>query len=72
MNNKTIVAVIVTRNRLVKLKSAYEKIACQPVNGIVIVDNLSSDGTSQWLDSLDESKLLVYHSNFKWQLRYRC
>jgi len=56
------IAVIVTRNRLDKLKTAYENIACQSVEGIVVVNNLSTDGTTQWLDSLADSRLLIHHS----------
>ena len=59
---RKIVAVIVTRNRIDKLKVAYRKIICQHIEGLVIVNNLSSDETKPWLESLDEPRLVVYHS----------
>lgn len=54
-----IVAVIVTRNRLEKLKKAIDSILRQDVSGVVVVDNQSTDDTVQWLHSLNSDKLTI-------------
>ena len=54
--------VIVTCNRLELLKECVASVEAQtyPVSKVVIVNNASSDGTAQYLDSLDE-KYIVLH-----------
>ena len=51
------VAVIVTYNRVQKLKKAYKAVCKEPLAGIVIVDNASTDGTREWLESIQNPKL---------------
>ncbi|AFJ46553.1 glycosyltransferase [Shimwellia blattae] len=50
-------ALIVTFNRLEKLKKTISETLKQPFNDIVIVNNGSTDGTSAWLDSLTDERL---------------
>ncbi|GGF00891.1 glycosyltransferase family 2 protein [Mycetocola zhadangensis] len=56
----TIAAVIVTFNRLEKLKTVIESIEAQarPVDALIIVDNASTDGTGQYLQGLPSSDRL--------------
>lgn len=66
--NRKICAVIVTYNRLETLKTALAHILAQTVKPetIIIVDNNSSDGTKNYLASLQESpgiKCLLLQSN---------
>jgi GT2 family glycosyltransferase len=61
MNGK-LVAVIVTFNRLDKLKVTLDKSWESSFYRVIVVNNCSTDGTAQWLDSLDEEQLIVIHS----------
>ena len=54
-------AVIVTFNRLEKLKITIEKSLEESFDKIIIVNNNSSDGTKEYLDSLDNDRLIVEH-----------
>ena len=47
------IAVIVTHNRLALLREAVEAVHRQssPVQGIVVINNGSTDGTREWLDA---------------------
>jgi GT2 family glycosyltransferase len=58
---KKVVAVIVTFNRLNKLKRCWGAISGQKIHGAVIVNNHSSDGTKDWLNSLNDSRLKCVH-----------
>ena len=60
--SKTIVAVIVTFNRIEALKLTMEKTFDQPFHKIIVVNNVSTDGTGEWLDSLNENRLIIIHS----------
>lgn len=60
--SKRLVAVIVTFNRLDKLKLALEHTLKNPFYRVVIVNNCSTDGTREWLDSLTEASLVVLHN----------
>ena len=74
---ETIIAVIVTYNRLEKIQKAYMTACKEPLSGIIIVNNASTDGTKEYLDSLVNSKLTIlnctentggaggFHSGFK-------
>lgn len=55
--------VIVTYNRLKLLQECVEKVLHQstPFSRVIIIDNCSSDGTKEWLDSLKEEKILIVH-----------
>lgn len=60
--HKEVAAVIVTFNRLEKLKETLEKTFSEPFTAVVVVNNCSTDGTGAWLDSLAEPKLHIIHS----------
>lgn len=55
----SVAAVVVTHNRLQKLKKSLECIFPQKVSAIVVVDNCSTDGTAEWLTGLDDARLSV-------------
>jgi rhamnopyranosyl-N-acetylglucosaminyl-diphospho-decaprenol beta-1,3/1,4-galactofuranosyltransferase len=59
---KKIAAVIVTFNRLDKLKDTLEKTFSEPFSAVVVVNNCSTDGTGKWLDELGDSRLHIIHS----------
>jgi rhamnopyranosyl-N-acetylglucosaminyl-diphospho-decaprenol beta-1,3/1,4-galactofuranosyltransferase len=57
-----LVAVIVTFNRLDKLKIALEYTLRNPFYRVVVVNNCSTDGTGEWLNSLDQINIVVIHN----------
>ena len=59
MNEESVAAIIVTCNRLAKLKQAVLGILGQHISGMVIVDNLSTDGTADWLKTQQSERLIV-------------
>ncbi|MBY5930380.1 glycosyltransferase [Halomonas sp. DP8Y7-3] len=54
-----LVAVIVSFNRLSHLKRGITAVLSEPVVGVVVVDNGSTDGSREWLRGLDDSRLRV-------------
>jgi len=60
--NGNLVAVIVTYNRLEKLKSTLQHTFRNDFYRIIVVDNCCTDGTGVWLDGLDRADLVVLHS----------
>ncbi len=54
-----LVAVIVTFNRLDKLKDTVARSLDKGFYRVVVVDNCSTDGTSEWLEGLDSPQLVV-------------
>lgn len=52
-------ALIVTFNRLGKLKQCWEETSALSFDNIVIVDNASTDETQSWLHCIDDSRLHV-------------
>lgn len=54
-------AVIVTFNRLAKLKQTIKKSLQEDLEKIIIVNNNSTDGTREYLDSLNEERLIIKH-----------
>lgn len=50
-------AVVVTFNRLAKLKIALARLLAEPLDHIVVVDNASTDGTNAYLRALDDPRL---------------
>ncbi len=60
--NRNTVAVIVTFNRLEKLKDTLARSFNEPFEAVVVVNNCSTDGTGEWLDTLQEPRLHVIHS----------
>lgn len=61
MNGK-LVAVIVTYNRLEKLKSTLKHTFQNNFYRVIVVDNCCTDGTGAWLHELDRDTLVVIHS----------
>src|SRR5690554_1569224 len=62
---QTLVAVVVTHNRLAQLKVTLARLlanAAQDLMAVVVVDNASSDGTTDWLSTQDDPRLLVHCS----------
>jgi len=59
---KNTVAVIVTFNRLEKLKQTLQHTLDQPFYRVVVVNNHSSDGTREWLDAHSDHRLHLIHS----------
>jgi hypothetical protein len=57
-NRETIAAVIVTYNRLEKLKISITKTLAEPLDFILVVNNNSTDGTCQWLNNLNDPRLI--------------
>jgi GT2 family glycosyltransferase len=52
-------ALIVTFNRLAKLKQCWFMTASIGFTHIIIVDNASTDGTGEWLAKLDDPRLIL-------------
>lgn len=63
MKNKTC-AIVVTYNRLALLKECISALKNQtvPVNHIVIINNASNDGTKEYLNTIKNDQILVWHS----------
>lgn len=71
-------AVIVTFNRLDRLKTTVEATLSENPEGVLVVNNASTDGTSEWLTSVDDQRLQIltlsenkggaggFHAGFKW------
>ncbi len=57
-----ITALIVTFNRIEKLKKCWAAVEPLPFHEIVIVDNASTDGTSDWLKNLIDPRIKVISS----------
>lgn len=65
MERNNILAVVVTFNRLNLLKRCYEGLKAQTYKDfdILIVNNGSTDGTREWIDSLPENVLRIHQAN---------
>ena len=57
-----VAAVIVTYNRLDKLKVTVERTLKLPFTDVVVVNNASTDGTKEWLNSLSDVRLRCIHA----------
>lgn len=57
-----IAAVIVTHNRLEKLRLTMERVFAEPLDHILVFDNASSDGTKEWLEQQSDSRLIIQRS----------
>ncbi|MDO6461494.1 glycosyltransferase [Granulosicoccaceae sp. 1_MG-2023] len=57
-----LIDVVVTFNRLEKLKETISRSLKEPFDTIIVVNNASTDGTEEWLSSLDEDKVVVVNS----------
>ena len=60
---RSVAAVIVTYNRLDKLKATVERTLSLPFTHVVVVNNASTDGTAEWLDSLTDARLHRIHES---------
>ena len=59
-----LVAVVVTYNRLEKLRHSLTRLLETPavdLDAVVVVNNASDDGTGAWLDGLQDPRLVVHH-----------
>lgn len=61
-SSTTLAAVIVTHDRLDKLRTTIHRLLAEPVDQVIVVDNASTDGTGAWLDSLEDPRLIVHRS----------
>lgn len=62
-----LVAVVVTYNRLDKLKVTLARLLETPADvlaAVLVVDNASEDGTGDWLAAQDDARLTVHRSPF--------
>ncbi len=61
-------ALIVTFNRLGKLKKTVEETLKLEFTNIVIVNNGSTDGTQAWLSSIVDTRVIVLtpHREYRW------
>ena len=60
----TLVAVVVTHNRLAQLKTTLKRLRDTPAQAlaaVVVVNNASSDGTEAWLSSQTDPRLTCLH-----------
>ena len=57
-----LVAVIVTFNRLEKLKQTLEHTLANAFHRVIVINNASTDGTGEWLDGLGDERLDIVHS----------
>ncbi|WP_279254211.1 glycosyltransferase [Candidatus Seongchinamella marina] len=62
VDERSLAAVIVTFNRLEKLKRTIEHTLINRFDLVVVVNNASTDGTAEWLESLEDERLIVLHS----------
>ncbi|MCC7668663.1 MAG: glycosyltransferase family 2 protein [Leuconostoc pseudomesenteroides] len=64
MTEKKVAAAIVTYNRLELLKEALAAVLAQTkyLSHVIVINNLSTDGTTEYLDSLDDERVVVYHA----------
>jgi len=54
-----IASVVVTFNRLGQLRSTVERLLAEPVEHVLVIDNLSTDGTAEWLAGATDPRLVV-------------
>ena len=54
-----LVAVVVTFNRLAQMRKTVARLLAEPLDHLIVVENGSSDGTREWLASLDDPRLDV-------------
>ncbi|MBK4771772.1 MAG: glycosyltransferase [Pantoea sp. Morm] len=59
----SVTALIVTYNRLEKLKKTLGATLLLPFKSIVIVNNASNDGTTEWLAKLTDDRIVVINSD---------
>lgn len=57
-----IVAVVVTHNRLPKLRDTVARLLAEDLDAVLVFDNASTDGTGDWLAGIDDPRLTLRHS----------
>lgn len=55
-------AVVVTFNRLVQLKKTLRRLLEEPCDRVYVIDNGSTDGTNDWLRTIDNPRVRCVHS----------
>ncbi|WP_106205328.1 glycosyltransferase [Aliiruegeria haliotis] len=55
----TLAAVVVTYNRLEQIKRTLHRLLNEPCDRVFVIDNGSTDGTKDWLSTLDDSRVRV-------------
>ncbi len=58
----TLVALVVTHDRLEQLRQTVSRLLDEPADAVVVVDNASTDGTAEYLSSLADPRLRVIHA----------
>jgi len=61
----SLVAVVVTHDRLAQLKVTLPRLLETPaadLQAVVVIDNLSGDGTAEWLAAQTDPRLVTWHS----------
>lgn len=58
---QVIAAVVVTHNRLDKLERTLDRLLAEDIDHLVVVNNASTDGTQDYLSSLDNDRLHIVH-----------
>lgn len=58
-----ITAVVVTHNRIGKLRETVERLLAEPLDLVLVFDNASSDGTAEWLSQQQDKRLVVLRSD---------
>ena len=56
---ETIVAVVVTHNRQPQLAQTVTRLLAERVDHLIVVDNASTDGTAEWLATVNDLRLQV-------------
>lgn len=57
-----IAAIVVTYQRLEKLKDTVLRLLAEPLDHILVFDNASTDGTVEWLSGIGDPRLILRHS----------
>lgn len=63
MENKQVVAVVVTYNRIKLLKECVVSLLTQElnINHLIIINNNSTDGTAEYLKTIDDERLIIHN-----------
>lgn len=61
-SHATIAALVVTHNRLEKLRVTVSRLLAESLDYVLVFDNHSSDGTAAWLETQSNPRLIVIRS----------
>ncbi|SMG35579.1 Glycosyltransferase, GT2 family [Paracoccus sp. J56] len=61
LSRQTIAALVVTHNRLDRLRETLTRLLAEDLDQILVFDNASGDGTRDYLDAMDDPRLIVIH-----------